>query len=198
MTILDMRPLLSGEKDEISFDVGYTPIREEHPDIDFYRPAKLVGRIRNMSGYMCLELEAEFYYKTFCARCLKELTRSIRCKAEKGVAEEGTLQDEEALDYAIIRDGSLDLGEEAEEMLFLELPSRHLCKDDCKGLCPKCGCDLNEESCSCVLKEPDARLLPLLELLKTGEESEDGVSTDNESGNAGGADSPETDGKNTD
>ena len=39
----------------------------------------------------------------------------------------------------------------------MERQYKDLCKEDCKGLCPKCGCDLNEKECSCTTKEIDPR-----------------------------------------
>ena len=47
------------------------------------------------------------------------------------------------------------------EEFVLALPVRPLCKPDCKGLCPDCGKNLNEGSCSCVRDEGDPRLAAL-------------------------------------
>jgi uncharacterized protein len=55
--------------------------------------------------------------------------------------------DEEA--YPIV-DDELDLGPLVRELLLLELPLAPLCRPDCRGLCPGCGADRNEESCTCV------------------------------------------------
>jgi uncharacterized protein len=52
---------------------------------------------------------------------------------------------------------AIDLDELVREQVLLALPSRHLCKEDCKGLCPKCGTDLNAGSCSCEQGEIDPR-----------------------------------------
>jgi uncharacterized protein len=53
--------------------------------------------------------------------------------------------------------GAVDLDELVREQIVLALPSRHLCKEDCKGLCQKCGADLNAGSCSCEQGEIDPR-----------------------------------------
>ena len=53
-----------------------------------------------------------------------------------------------------------------EEEIMLEMPSRTLCREDCLGLCPKCGKNLNEGSCGCAQHEPDPRLAVLKTLLK--------------------------------
>jgi uncharacterized protein len=53
--------------------------------------------------------------------------------------------------------GAVDLDELVREQVLLALPSRHLCREDCKGLCPKCGTDLNAGDCSCEQSEVDPR-----------------------------------------
>lgn len=51
----------------------------------------------------------------------------------------------------------LDLGPVVREQLLLAVPDFPLCREDCAGLCPRCGTNLNERSCDCVLEEPDPR-----------------------------------------
>ena len=60
----------------------------------------------------------------------------------------------------------VDLTSLMQETIVTELPLRLLCKEDCKGLCPKCGTDLNLGSCSCEHKEIDPRLAGLADFFK--------------------------------
>ena len=66
--------------------------------------------------------------------------------------------------YILVPDGKLDLSQLALEDVFLSLPSKLLCSEDCKGICPQCGKNLNEGPCDCK-KEIDPRLAALLDLL---------------------------------
>ena len=50
-------------------------------------------------------------------------------------------------DYIVADGESIELNEAAVTDLLLQLPTKNLCKDDCKGLCMVCGCDLNESYC---------------------------------------------------
>ena len=52
-------------------------------------------------------------------------------------------------EYIVCEGDALDMNEVAVSDLLLELPSKILCKEDCKGLCMKCGCNLNETQCDC-------------------------------------------------
>jgi uncharacterized protein len=53
---------------------------------------------------------------------------------------------------------AIDLAPLIREQVLLALPTRPLCAEDCRGLCPSCGIDLNEHSCRCVTPRGDARL----------------------------------------
>jgi len=56
---------------------------------------------------------------------------------------------ERDLDFAVYENDQIDLDEMVLEQLELSLPSRVLCREDCRGLCPQCGADLNVEQCQC-------------------------------------------------
>ena len=68
------------------------------------------------------------------------------------------------------RDSVMELDEPVGELLFLELPSKDLCSEDCRGFCPKCGKDLNTGDCDCNGKEIDPRLAVLQKFLTTENE----------------------------
>ena len=59
---------------------------------------------------------------------------------------------------------AVDLDELVREQILLALPLRHLCREDCKGLCPRCGADLNQKQCSCEQGEVDPRWAALADL----------------------------------
>lgn len=54
----------------------------------------------------------------------------------------------------------LEVDEELREELLLALPMNPLCSADCRGLCPECGCDLNEKECSCIPVDSAAAVSP--------------------------------------
>ncbi|MEG2372051.1 MAG: DUF177 domain-containing protein, partial [Hydrogenoanaerobacterium sp.] len=69
-------------------------------------------------------------------------------------------------DFIVVPSLKLDLDELALSDVILELPSKVLCKESCKGLCPICGVNLNEESCTCTQKRIDPRLEILSKFLE--------------------------------
>ncbi len=176
--ILDLRPMLRGEVSCIHVDYLLTPNLPDGAEFD--GDARVVGDITDRAGYMSLTLTATVSYRSECARCLAPVSGDFAVQLERTVAAEGTLteeQIEENVDeYAIIHDGKLDLDEEIREELLLSFPMRFLCREDCPGLCPKCGKPLSLGDCGCPKNEPDPRLAVLKKLFDKNEE-------DNESRN---------------
>jgi len=170
---LDLRPLLAGERLlTIDYELAVNSDPEDPASflygVSFPSPMKVNGEITNTAGYMRMTLDAEVRYETRCARCLKDISGSFSFGLEKTVAPREILADldEDKLDdYAIIEDGFLDVDEEILDQLEMEFPLRFLCHEDCKGLCHKCGKNLNEGDCGCSRVDIDPRLAPLQKLL---------------------------------
>lgn len=168
---IDMTPILSGRTEIVPFSFDWEGASEIFSEFSFEGPVKVEGKVTERAGCMLLTLSATVSYRTECARCLKELHRTLVFDLSKNVAVEGTLEDEERDDYVMIVDSELDLSLPLSELLFLELPGRDLCREDCLGLCPKCGKDRNEGECGCVTKEIDPRLAVLQKYLNNNEEN---------------------------
>lgn len=125
----------------------------------------LEGNIKNMAGYMCLTAAAEIPYTTHCARCFREIDGKFNFSFERPLAVKGTLNDEDTDNYLLIEKGMIDPDDRVREAVLLDFPMVFLCKEDCRGLCAKCGADLNEGDCGCPKKEIDPRLAILGKLL---------------------------------
>ncbi len=94
--------------------------------------------------------------KVGCDRCLKVHSRQIHSDFRVFMAlpppdmEEGEIELlEEDLEVNFIKGEEIDLDEIIQEQLYLSLPIKSLCREDCRGLCPLCGKDLNEGDCAC-------------------------------------------------
>jgi uncharacterized protein len=102
-----------------------------------------------------------------CCRCLTELKIPIQSDfkytfspAEEKQLEEVELNSED-LDCASYRDDFIDLDPIVYEQIVLHIPVKALCAESCKGLCPHCGANLNNETCNCREKITDSRLAVL-------------------------------------
>ena len=165
---INVRPLLSGEKREIVFD--YTvPLDYSENGYEIHGEAVISGTVKDMGGYMQLDAKCSAEYDTRCARCLKPLKDVCSIDFVRPVAARLESEDEEE-EYLLVGEGGvINVDEAITEELLLSLPFRSLCSEDCKGLCPKCGCNKNEKDCGCVMKEPDPRFA-ILKTVKFREE----------------------------
>ena len=134
----------------------------------FVHPVRVSGTVRNMADALLLEGTAETTLELVCDRCLKPFSQALRLPVSTLLAEE--LEDEESDDIILLEDGAVDLEDLARTAFILDMDTKTLCSEDCKGICPGCGVDLNQGTCTCK-KEVDPRLAVLAKLLDkdTGE-----------------------------
>ena len=100
-----------------------------------------------------------------CARCLKQLSRRLSTSFDLlylpqpggGPDEEIELKYED-MDVGFYDGVRLDVDLMVLEQIELAIPMRFICREDCRGLCHRCGADLNERTCGCPRDEPDPRL----------------------------------------
>ncbi|MCL2518053.1 MAG: DUF177 domain-containing protein [Oscillospiraceae bacterium] len=153
---IDMKPILNGETDSIEIDFDLIQ-PEEYAVQGIENPIKISGYIKNYDGYIKMVLSSSINYKVECARCLEGIGGKHELEFEKVIASAKTLQNEDNDDYLIIENDMIDIALPLSEQIVMEFPVKHLCRDDCMGLCPKCGKNLNENKCGCDLTEPDPR-----------------------------------------
>ena len=173
--ILDLSSLLSGKSQRLDFEYEITQADDEDAilppdDVSFTAPIRVHGYVTDNAGYMTLCAYAEIDYQSRCARCLEDIFGTFILEFNRTVASSGTLQNEANDEYVIVKNGFLDIDRELVEDLMLEFPSKLLCKEECAGLCPKCGKSLNFGECGCPKKkEIDPRLAILQKLLENDE-----------------------------
>ena len=98
-----------------------------------------------------------------CAKCLTEVNRHMSESFSREILSEGDKFSED-VGILIVNDRTIDTEAILLESLFINLEPNVICNENCKGLCPKCGINLNEEECDCNLNEVDPRLEKLISL----------------------------------
>ena len=127
----------------------------------FTTPVTLKGKIENTAGIVTVDAEIEFVLESHCDRCACEVKLPFRIDMNHGLV--SSLNDEENDDYILVENMKLDIEQLTSEDIYLALPAKILCKEDCKGVCSSCGADLNEGPCGCK-KEIDPRWAGLFDL----------------------------------
>lgn len=130
----------------------------------FSEPLKLVGEIYNNGQSLTLVANVQGKMLTECARCLKETEVDIDFDIDELLsrAEDGADPDSDM----ILFDGhEVELDDIVAERILMNISGRYLCSEDCLGLCPTCGKNLNDGECDCDNEYIDPRWQALKDIL---------------------------------
>lgn len=162
---MDLKNLFDGGEEAVSFSHSLDlSAVEQGSGRPFIHPVELSGLVENTAGVVLLRYSARTVLQFCCDRCLEPVEYPINYRFEHVLVREA--EDEADNDFILVPDAVLDLDELAVADIILELPSKILCAPDCKGLCPRCGQNLNQTTCGCPENDPDPRLAALRALLE--------------------------------
>ena len=162
--LFDVRPILHtpGKRLEFQFEMDLSDM-EFGGRCPVSRPVQVDGEVRNSADVLELSLRARTTLDCTCDRCAKAFRREKEISYDCLLAEEKQNEDNE--DIVLLEQGEfVDAEDLARTAFILGMDTKTLCSEDCKGLCPRCGADLNLGPCSCK-KEVDPRLAVLAKLL---------------------------------
>lgn len=127
----------------------------------FNTPLIVKGRVENVGNTIELSMNVKGKMQTSCFRCIADIEVDLNVDFTE------QLTGDEAIDDGVAPEGKkVELDGIITNNIIMNLESKYLCKEDCKGLCYKCGKNLNIEKCGCSVKEMDPRLAKLSQLLK--------------------------------
>lgn len=126
----------------------YLPVGEELRSLAEFAEEPLVSfTIRGKYGLVQCETVIDFACTSYCSRCLAPVDKKLHIENQRRMITDPLMETEDT----ILIDPNYDFfpDEEAKSQMILEFPERFLCAEDCKGLCPICGCNLNLGDCGC-------------------------------------------------
>jgi DUF177 domain-containing protein len=134
-------------------------------------PATVNGKIRLAGNEVFVNGHVDTRAQVECDRCLKPIELPVNADFEleyitdseyesSGVAE----LTEAEMSVSVFDGEALDVDEIVKEQILLAVPTRMLCREDCKGICPQCGVDRNKGECNCVTEDIDPRWAALKNL----------------------------------
>lgn len=162
--VLDLRPLFREETKKTEFDYEFSLA-----DLDFYglhpvtKPVSARGQVTCSAGVVSLRADVRLTYEAPCDRCAADTVREMSFSFGHILVSE--LGNEDTEDFVLVEEMRLELDELLRTDIILSLPTKFLCKPDCKGLCPRCGVNRNLQECDCDLRVTDPRLEALKQLL---------------------------------
>ena len=128
-------------------------------------PVVASGTVRNTAGVLMMEGELSTTIHGLCDRCATPFDREITFPINVVLVTELASEENEDEWVFPLEGDSADLDDIVRTVFVLNLDSKLLCKEDCKGLCHRCGKNLNDGPCSCQ-KELDPRFAALKQLLE--------------------------------
>lgn len=114
-----------------------------------------VGTLTNTNGILQLDGRLKAVYSSECYRCLVTVSKVLELKIKESFISSA---EAELADMYPFEGKVLDISKALNDNIILNLPMKQLCSNDCKGLCSKCGANLNEAGCSCSKDDIDPRM----------------------------------------
>lgn len=159
---LDLREIIEVPGASLPFECELETERLYFPSVVGYGGKPQVrGRVYNEAGILCLEGEVTADMICVCDRCGEEFQSEKVTELCVTIVEE---ESDENPELYVLDGNEIDVSEIAETGMILDMETKFLCREDCKGLCPRCGKNLNLGPCSCR-KQLDPRFAVLEQLL---------------------------------
>jgi uncharacterized protein len=141
----------------------------ENKGMDFsLKPTSIDGLATRVGEIVTLGLKVQTSIGIQCGRCLEPLIIPVNSElnytltpAPERIEEPEIELSVDEVNLGYYREGEIDLDPIVLEQIVLQIPIKPLCREECKGLCPQCGADLNVESCDCRADAGDLRLAVL-------------------------------------
>lgn len=149
--------------------IKYTNFADGIHDLDFEEPVKKLGLDESFTGNISVKCKMDksihqivlgcdlsVINKTLCDRCNSEFERELKNSFQISYLFSKTPVESEDfnLRYLGPDDEKIDISQDVFEYIELAIPMKTVCREDCKGLCPKCGTNLNDKQCNCDTSRP--------------------------------------------
>lgn len=153
-----------GGKIEVNGEVRISEVEFKGERYILEEPLKVNGTISNNGKALVLTADVEAQMRTQCARCLDDIVVDAGFSVEESFVQSESKVPED--DDIIVFDGyTIELDDVIEDNLIMNIEGRYLCDEDCKGLCPQCGANLNNGECGCDKEFIDPRWAGLADLM---------------------------------
>lgn len=141
-----------------SMELDFTEAPPENEPVEGYLldgRLSFSGGLTNVNGMIKLEGVLKAAYKSDCYRCLKTVNKAMELKINEAFMQNA---DAEQSGMYSFEGKVLDISKAFSDNIILNLPMKILCSEDCRGLCVKCGANLNEVQCGCSKDDIEPRL----------------------------------------
>lgn len=150
--VLNILPALEDEGTPYSYSMSAYPELSEEDNLDFASPVDIQLSFLYTKGRVVLNGRLKAKLSVPCDRCLAPVETPLEMNLAE-VLYRNASDDED--DEYLYSGEKVALDKIIIDNIYLSKPDKTLCKEDCKGLCPICGVNLNEQTCSCEAEEKE-------------------------------------------
>lgn len=164
---IDLTEFILNEQ-ELFFKKSDVVNLENEDDLRFNGPVNYDLLISKAGNELILNIDFDYSYVKPCDRCLSDV-ENYQESSHMAKLIRNESEDSDDMDTWMLENNKLDIDEFVRQLTFLSIPTKTLCDDNCKGLCPICGQNLNESECDCKKDNIDMRF-SVLKDIKISEE----------------------------
>jgi len=162
---------VSDEPLPFNFKIAANQIDLDTEGVQIIGDIEVIGELRKNAAKTDVRGSIKAPVEIECTRCLTPVKRELDIVFDVDFIDRELFPDSKEthlessdLETDVIDGNELDLTQVAREQILLNLPEQVLCREDCKGICPTCGNDLNEDDCKCSDDNIDPRWAALKDL----------------------------------
>ncbi len=162
---------LEGSKGDFAYVYQPDELNPVDERVSLTAPAAVNGKIRLSGNEVFVNGHVETRAQVECDRCLKPVELPVNADFTLEYISDSDYESsqvaeltEEAMSVSVFDGSAIDVDEIVREQILLAVPTRMLCREDCKGICPECGADRNTGECNCVTNDIDPRWAALKNL----------------------------------
>lgn len=143
------------EGQRIEGTIDPSSIELDMPGYSFIEPLAFVGRATRSAEDIIVEGSLTGTMKSQCGRCLNgfkmplDMTMQVVFAPQEEPEADGGGKIDIGENFSYYDGNDIDLSQEVKDLILVNLPISPVCREDCKGLCPQCGVDLNASPCKC-------------------------------------------------
>lgn len=167
--IINISDFLSNDSEQIFKQEGNINLGQIDQDVRILDDADYSLLISKVDHELFISIDVNFKYEKPCDRCLCKTIFEDNINYSAEILDKEFInvndEDENLEDYVEMSNNQVDLGELIRQLIILAIPMKTLCDEECKGICPICGQDLNEGDCNCEQETGDPRFSVLRNLV---------------------------------